>query len=82
MQQPDYIPYSRKKRKSLYYFLAISAALAVFGIFVYQIPRVNRFVNYRLDIAKTYVSKLIHPVSNLPTPAVKNEAEIPVADQE
>ena len=77
MQQPDYIPYSKKKRKSLLLFLVISTVLAVFGLFIYQIPRVNRFVNYRLDIAKTYVGKLIHPVSNLPTPAVKNEAEIP-----
>ena len=37
----------------------------------------NRIVDYRLDIAVTYVRKLIHPVSSLPTPAVKNEAEIP-----
>ena len=76
MHQPDYIPYSRKKRKILLLFLVISVTLVVFGFFAYQIPRVNRFVNYRLDIAKTYVRKMIHPVSNLPTPAVKNEAEI------
>ena len=76
MQQPDYIPYSRKKRKILLLFLVISVTLVVFGFFAYQIPRVNRFINYRLDIAKTYVRKMIHPVSNLPTPAVKNEAEI------
>jgi len=76
MHQPDYIPYSQKKRKILLLFLAISVTLVVFGFFAYQIPRVNRFINYRLDIAKTYVRKMIHPVSNLPTPAVKNEAEI------
>ena len=76
MHQPDYIPYSRKKRKILLLFLVISVTLVVFGFFAYQIPRVNRFINYRLDIAKTYVRKMIHPVSNLPTPAVKNEAEI------
>jgi len=77
MQQPDYIPYSQKKHKILFLLLVISTALAVFGLFIYQIPRVNRFVNYRMDLARTYVEKLIHPVSNLPTPAVKNEAEIP-----
>ncbi len=77
MQQPDYIPYSRKKRRGLILFLVISTALVISGLFIYQIPRVNRIVNYRLDIAITYVRKLINPVSNLPTPAVKNEAEIP-----
>jgi len=77
MQQPDYIPYSLKKRKYIYLFLIISTALAVLGLFIFQIPRVNRFVNYRMDLVKTYVEKLINPVSNLPTPAVKNEAEIP-----
>ena len=77
MRQPDYVPYSRKKRKGLLLILAIFAALAIIGLLIYQIPRVNRLVSYRLDIAKTYVRKLIHPVSNLPTPAVKNEAEIP-----
>jgi hypothetical protein len=77
MQQHDYIPYSRKKRKVLLLLLIISTALAVLGLFIYKIPRVNRIVNYRLDIVKTYVRKLINPVSNLPTPAVKNGAEIP-----
>jgi len=76
MRQPDYIPYSRKKRKGLLLVLAIFIALAIFGLLIYQIPRVNRLVNYRLDIAITYLQKLINPVSNLPTPAVKSEAEI------
>ena len=76
MRQPDYIPYSQKKRKGLLLVLAIFIALAIFGLLIYQIPRVNRLVNYRLDIAITYVQKLINPVSNLPTPAVKSEAEI------
>jgi len=77
MRQPDYVPYSRKERKGLLLVLAIFAALVIIGLLIYQIPRVNRLVGYRLDIAKTYIQKLIHPVSNLPTPAVKNEAEIP-----
>jgi len=77
MQQPDYVPYSRKKRKGLFLVLAILAALAILGISIYGIPRVKRIIMYRLDIAITYVQKLIDPVSSLPTPAVKNEAEIP-----
>ena len=77
MQQPDYIPYLRKKRKRPIFFLVILIALLILGLFIYQIPRINRAVNYRLDIALIYFRKIINPVSNLPTPAVKNEAEIP-----
>ena len=77
MQQPDYVPYSRKKRKCLLLMLAILAALAIFGLSFYGLPRVKRIIRYRLDIAITYVQKLIDPVSSLPTPAVKNEDEMP-----
>ena len=80
MQQPEYLPYKKKKQKGLFLILTISAALAVLGFCIYQNPRVNRFVNYRFNIAATYVRKLIHPVSNLPTPEVKNEAEIPAPE--
>ena len=77
MQQPDYIPYSRKKRKGFIFISVVLAALVILGIFIYQIPRVNRAVNYRLDLAVTYFLRLVNPVSNLPTPAVKNEADMP-----
>jgi len=77
MQQPDYVPYSGNNRKRLILSLIIVTVLVILGFLIYQIPRVNRVVNYRLDIAKTYLRKLIHPVSNLPTPAVKNHSEIP-----
>jgi len=77
MRQPDYIPYSQKKRKGLLLAIATFAVLAIIGLLIYKIPRVNRLINYRLDIAVTYVRKLIQPVSNLPTPAVESEAEIP-----
>ena len=77
MQQPDYIPYMRKKRKGFLIFLVILIALMILGLFIYQIPRVNRAVNYRFDFAVTYVRNLLNPVGNLPTPAVKNEVEMP-----
>ena len=77
MQNPEYIPYSRNKRKR--FLLFFIGAIIVFGVglLIYQIPRVNRVVNYRWDIAKTYIYKLINPVSNLPTPAVKNHQDKP-----
>jgi tetratricopeptide (TPR) repeat protein len=77
MQHPEYIPYSGKKRKRLLLPLIAAILMLVVGLIVYKIPRVNRVVNYRLDIAKTYIYKLIHPVSNLPTPAVKNHSDKP-----
>ena len=58
-------------------FLIVLIGCALLGVFVYQIPRVKRLVNYRLDIALTYVQKLIDPVSSLPTPAVSSESAMP-----
>jgi hypothetical protein len=77
MQQPDYIPYSRKKSKGVILISAIILALVIVGFFIYKIPRINRAINYRLDIAITYFRRLVKPVSSLPTPAVKNESEVP-----
>jgi hypothetical protein len=78
MQHPDYLPYSRKKKAFLRRFILIMLVLFVAGLFIYQIPRVKRLVNYRLDLALTYLQKVVDPVSNLPTPAVKNAAEMPL----
>ena len=76
MQHPDYIPYKSKKRKGLIIPFLLIAVFAI-GLIIYQIPRINRLVNYRLDIALTYVRKLINPVSSLPTPAVQSEDMMP-----
>ncbi|MCD6356448.1 MAG: C39 family peptidase [Anaerolineaceae bacterium] len=77
MQYPSYIPYSRKKHKWLFVLMGLMGVVVVFGLLIYGVARVNRLINYRLDIAITYVRKLINPVSSLPTPAVKSEAEMP-----
>jgi len=77
MQHPEYIPYSSKKGRWLPILIVVSLALVLLGIFIYRIPRVNRAVNYRLDLAVTYIQKLVNPVESLPTPSVKSADAMP-----
>ena len=77
MQYPEYIPYKNKRKKfKFFFFLLILIALAI-GL--YQIPRVNRVVSWRIDLARTYIHRLFNPVSDLPAPMVSrvNDLHIP-----
>lgn len=73
MQTPEYIPYQRK-RKWGWIFLAAVAAGLLGAVLLYQIPRVQRVVDWRLDIAYTYLSRLVKPVNPLPPPAVSSHS--------
>lgn len=73
MQTPEYIPYQRK-RKWGWIFLAAVAAGLLGAVLLYQIPRVQRAVDWRLDIAYTYLSRLVKPVNPLPPPAVSSHS--------
>ena len=42
--------------------------LLVSGILVYQIPAINLRVNWRLDVAKTYLRNMVNPAGEMPTP--------------
>ncbi len=77
MQYPEYIPYSRRKKTLPRVLLLVAIGLSLAGLLAYQIPRVKRLVDYRFDLAWTYVAKVFDPVDNLPTPAVNNEPEMP-----
>jgi tetratricopeptide (TPR) repeat protein len=46
----------------------IFVVLLVSGILVYQIPAINLRVNWRLDVAKTYVRNMVNPAGEVPTP--------------
>jgi hypothetical protein len=70
MQTPDYLPYRRGKRRWVSAFFAAFAFLAILGLGLFQIPRINRAVTWRMDIALTYARILFNPVGKLPTPAV------------
>jgi len=70
MQNPDYLPYRRGKRRLGLKLFSSFLALALLGFGLFQIPRINRALTWRMDIALTYARMLINPVSKLPTPAV------------
>jgi tetratricopeptide (TPR) repeat protein len=78
MQTPDFLPYSRRNRPIFRIISLIAIGLSVVVLVVYQVPRVKRLVDYRLDMALTYMEKVINPVSDLPTPAVSNAPEMPL----
>jgi tetratricopeptide (TPR) repeat protein len=78
MQTPDFLPYSRRKRSIFRIIGLIAIGLSVAALAIYQIPRVKRLVDYRLDMALTYMEKVINPVSDLPTPAVSSAPEMPL----
>jgi tetratricopeptide (TPR) repeat protein len=77
MQYPDYIPYKKKRKR--YNVLFLLGILIVLAIGLYQIPRVNRVVSWRVDLARTYIHRLLNPVSDLPAPMVSrvNDPQIP-----
>ena len=55
--------------------------LAVLGLALFQIPRVNRALTWRMDIAMTYARSLLHPAGKLPTPAVNVQSGVALATE-
>lgn len=46
----------------------ICAALLIVGVLLYQVPGINTRLNWRMDIARTYIRNVINPVGQMPTP--------------
>lgn len=46
----------------------IGASLLVVAILLYQIPAINSRLNWRIDVAITYIRNVINPVGQMPTP--------------
>ena len=69
MQYPEYIPYKKKNRKKRNILILIGC-LILLVVGLYQIPRVKRLVEWRYDVASTYIRRLFNPVSSLPAPVV------------
>ena len=42
--------------------------LLIIGILIYQVPAIKLRVDWRLDIARTYIRNVINPVGDVPTP--------------
>jgi hypothetical protein len=70
MQNPDYLPYRRGKRRLGLKLISAFLVLALLGLTLFQIPRINRALTWRMDIALTYARSLLRPAGKLPTPAV------------
>ena len=47
--------------------ILVVAGLFAFAILLYQSPAVNSRLSWRLEVAKTYLRNVIHPVGNVPT---------------
>jgi hypothetical protein len=72
MPFPEYLPYQRKNRWGKFLLIAI-AVLIVLGVLIFQIPRVNRAIYWRMKIVTTYLDSLFNPVGMLPTPVVSSQ---------
>ncbi len=58
--------------------LGALALMLLAGFILFQIPRFNRAISWRLDVAVTYARRLIRPVSSMPTPAVQRQPNVVV----
>lgn len=78
MQNPEYVPYRPKSRHWGLILLILFAAAVLLAVLLMQIPRVNRAVSWRADIALTYVRMLLNPVDQLPPPSVSIQPSVEV----
>jgi len=78
MQTPDYLPYSGRNKPFLRILILIVIGISIAALLIYQIPRVKRLADYRLNMALTYMEKVFNPVSDLPTPVVSNAPDMPL----
>jgi tetratricopeptide (TPR) repeat protein len=78
MQHPEYVPYRPKSRRWGLILLSLFAAAILLAVLLMQIPRVNRAVSWRADIALTYVRMLLNPVDQLPPPSVSVQPSVEV----
>lgn len=54
----------------------IAILLLIVGVLLYQVPAISLRVNWRLDVARTYVRNVINPVGELPTPLPQPAAAV------
>ncbi|MBM3136701.1 MAG: hypothetical protein FJZ98_00765 [Chloroflexi bacterium] len=78
MQHPEYVPYRLKTRRWGLILLTLFTASLLLALLLMQIPRVNRAVSWRADIALTYVRMLLNPVNQLPPPSVSVQPSVEV----
>lgn len=81
MSYPEYLPYQKKRRlgagKPLRRILLLLLVVILIGFALFQIPWVKRVVSWRLDLAQTYIHRLLNPVESLPAPMVSRSTQDP-----
>lgn len=50
----------------------------VAGLILFRIPRFNRAISWRMDVAITYARRLLNPVRSMPTPSVSKQPNVVV----
>lgn len=57
-------------------FGLIIIVLLVVGVLLYQVPEINIRLNWRVDVAITYIRNVINPVGQMPTPLPQPAAAV------
>ena len=57
-------------------FGLIIIVLLVVGVLLYQVPAINIRLNWRVDVAITYIRNVINPVGQMPTPLPQPAAAV------
>ena len=57
-------------------FGLIIIVLLVVGVLLYQVPAINSRLNWRVDVAITYIRNVINPVGQMPTPLPQPAAAV------
>jgi hypothetical protein len=67
--------YKKKRRVGFWFWPVLLAALIGIALLVYQIPRVNKALSWRIEYTLIYINGILHPVEALPT-ALADDATV------
>ena len=71
----DLYTFKKKKKNRAPLILGSAVVLLVAGVLLYQIPGIQRRLDWRIEIARTYVRNVLNPVDALPTVPVMAAAQ-------
>lgn len=69
-----------QKEKITAFLAGICAGLVILGLALYQIPQIRERIDWRVDIATTFIRGVLDPVHPLPAASVSAHAEPPIQD--
>jgi len=75
MQNSNYMNYKKKRTKKMLITISILLALILtLAITIAVSPTLQSILSWRIEVARTYINSIIHPVGNLPTPIAVSAA--------